>query len=125
MMNLRESIQATHDYLDGHFQTTENGNLTINIPYFLDSVGLAIDNTKWINEAILRDRRTKIEGLVFAGIIELCNMELKHDGFKASNYHIKKWFEKYGLDYKEVLAPLVKENKEYREEQIALREKEV
>ena len=122
MKTLKESIIKTHAYLDGHFQTCENGNLIIDTEYFLDSLRICIDNTSWIIRKISDNRRSPIHSCVWSGILELCDMELKHDGYKASNYHIKKWFEKYNINYEELLKPLIKEYSEYREECISEQE---
>lgn len=116
MKTLHENIMKTHEYLDSHFQTSSNGTLTINIDYLLDSIKITLDNTRYLIEAVTANRCTKIESLVYSAILELCDMELKFDGFKSSSYHIKKWFEKYNLDYKEVLKPLIEAYKEEREE---------
>lgn len=116
MKNLRENIDATINYLDGHFQTIENGVLAINEDYLRDSIELVIDNTERLISAVKANRRTKVEALVWGALIELCDMELKHDGFRASSYHLKKWFAKYGKDYKVVLAPLVETYRKEREE---------
>lgn len=116
MKNLKESINATINYLDGHFQTIENGALTINEEYLRDSIEIVIDNTKHLIDAVTANRRSKVEAIVWGGLLELCDMELKHDGFRASGYHLKRWFAKYGKDYKVVLAPLVEAYKAEREE---------
>ena len=116
MRNLRENIEATINYLDSHFQTIENGALTINEEYLRDSIELVVDNTQHLINAVTANRRSKVEALVWDGLLELCDLELKHDGFRASSYHLKKWFAKYGKDYKVVLAPLVEAYKREREE---------
>ena len=114
----KADILKTFEYLDGHFQTRENGKLTINKCYLLDSITMWVDNTESLITAITKDRHRKVESVVFEGLIDLCNNELKHSGNMATNYHIKKWFEKYGLDYKEELKPLVDAYKEEREESL-------
>lgn len=116
---LKERINKTHEYLDGHFATSE-GN--VDLGYLLDSVRCWIDNTEHLINAVSENRRKPIPGIVWSGLLELCDQELKYDGYKASSYHLKKWFEKYGLDYKEVLQPLVEQYTEERE--IAIKERE-
>lgn len=116
MKKLTANITVTHNYLDSHFQTIENGHVIINTEYLLDSIKIVIDNTENLINRVTADRRTKIHSIVFSGLLELCNMELKYDGHIATSYHIKEWFNKYGVDYKEILDPLVEEYTEEREE---------
>lgn len=116
---LKERINKTHEYLDGHFVTSE-GNLDLG--YLLDSIRFWVDNTEELINAVSENRRRPIRGIVWAGLIGLCDQELKFDGYKASSYHLKKWFEKYGLDYKVAIAPLVSQYEEERENAIKERE---
>lgn len=118
------NINRTFQYLDDHFQINQNGVNAIDEDYLKNLIELTIDNTERLYFAVTKDRRHSIEGIVFSGMIEMCNMELNFSGYQANGQHIKKWFEKYDKDYKTVLAPLVKKYKEERESAIAERQME-
>ena len=121
MAKLHTNINRTFDYLDEHFQYTKNGELTIDINYVLSSIETWIDNTQWLIDKVTKDRRSSIEATVFYGFVDMVNNELKHENMYCDNSHIKKWFLKYGMDYKTALSPLVAQYKEERERAIAER----
>lgn len=121
MKKLTANIIETENYLDSHFQTIENGQFTINVEYLLDAIKIVIDNTEYLINKVTSDRRTKIHSIVFSGILELCNIELKHSEHIATSYHIKDWFKGYGMNYKEILKPLIEEYTEERKEALRIK----
>ena len=119
MGKLHANINNTFEYLDEHFQIIENGKEKIDINYLLSSIEMWIDNTEELFDRIKKNHRCSIESTVFYGLVTMINDELKHKNSYCNNVHIKKWFAKYGVDYKEALSPLVTQYKKEREEAIA------
>ena len=85
-MKLRTNQSATINYLNGYFEDY-NGN--VDLEYLNDSIEMVINNTEWIREKLISNRRSPIHSIVWCGLMELCNMELKNEGYKCSRACLK------------------------------------
>lgn len=119
MMKLRTNQSATMNYLNGHF---EDYNSNVNLEYLNDSIEMIIDNTQWIREKLVSNRRSPIHSIVWCGLMELCDMELRDEGYKCSSAHLKKWLASHNLDYKTCFNGLIERLTEEREEMLSEKE---
>lgn len=119
MTKLRTNQSATMNYLNRHF---EDYNDNVNLEYLNDSIEMVIDNTKWIYEKLVSNRRSPIHSVVWCGLMELCDRELRNEGYKCSSAHLKKWLASHGLDYKTCFNGLIERLTEEREEMLSEKE---
>ena len=118
MMKLRTNQSATMNYLNGYFEDY-NGN--VDLEYLNDSIEMVINNTEWIHEKLLSNRRSPVHSVVWCGLMELCDMELNSKGYKCSSAHLKKWLTSHNLDYKTCFTGLIEQLTEEREERLSER----
>lgn len=114
MMKLRTNQSATMNYLNGHFEDY-NGN--VNLEYLNDSIEMVINNTEWIREKLVSNRRSPVHSVVWCGL-----MELNSEGYKCSGAHLKKWLASHNLDYKTCFTGLIERLTEEREEMLLEKE---
>lgn len=110
--NQNETIRV----LDGKFL---DSNGKIDISYFTGEVKNYVINcssTEYLYHWLVDDRRHPIHSIAWQALTECVDMELKYDGLRCTSAHLKKWFEIHGLDYKEVLKPLITQLTDEREE---------
>ena len=119
MMKLRTNQSATMNYLNGHF---EDYNGKVDLEYLNESIEMVIDNTKWIHEKLVSNRRSSIHSVVWCGLMELCDMELRNEGYKCSGAHLKKWLTSHNLDYKTCFTGLIEQLAKEREERLSEKE---
>ena len=118
-MKLRTNQSATINYLNGHFEDY-NGN--VDLEYLNDSIEMVINNTEWIREKLLNNRRSPVHSVVWCGLMELCDMELNSEGYKCSRACLKKWLTSHNLDYKTCFIGLIEQLTEEREEMLSEKE---
>lgn len=110
------NITKTNEILNQHFK---GSNDEVNKEYFTTSMLLFIDNTESLINSI-RDTKRPIYQIVWQGIIQYINTELRHEygkKYTASSYQLKKWIETaFNTDYKTVLEDLINKCKIEREE---------
>lgn len=116
---IKENMNVTMNYLNGHFEDY-NGN--VDLEYLNESIEMVIDNTKWIHEKLVSNRRSPIHSVVWCGLMELCDMELNSEGYKCSSAHLKKWLASHNLDYKTCFTGLIEQLTEEREEMLSEKE---
>lgn len=116
---MKENMNVTINYLNGHFEDY-NGN--VDLEYLNESIEMVIDNTKWIHEKLVSNRRSPIHSIVWCGLTELCNMELNSEGYKCSSAHLKKWLASHNLDYKTCFTGLIEQLTKEREERLSEKE---
>lgn len=121
---MRTRQAATIAVLDGKFLDYK-GN--VDIPYMCSEIENYVTNcsaTEYLYHKLVDNRRAPVHSIVWAGLMECINAELKYDDLCCVSRQIKKWFVMHGLDYKEVLAPLVRQLTTEREEVLAEKTKQ-
>ena len=58
---MKENMNVTINYLNEHFEDY-NGN--VDLEYLNDSIEMVIDNTEWIREKLVSNRRSPIHSVI-------------------------------------------------------------
>jgi hypothetical protein len=119
--------QFTFNALDGYFQM-EKG--TLNIDYFRDCIEDQIDIV-WRNTNVgagksrftvsMLDTSRKIHSLVWLAYLEFAAEVVKNeygDKYAVTSEQLKKYLEKYGYNYKDVMKPIISTVEKWREQAI-------
>lgn len=106
------SVQSALDDL-----YVENGKIIED--YLIDSIDIWLFNTeKLYNE--IKNRRRKSYSIAYEAMLDLfqsnVNDYLEKGSVRVTSDMVKRWFNKYGVDFKQLLVPIVEKIDEEREE---------
>lgn len=115
--------EMIYDILDGHYSSSSGD---INEQYLQDDVYMWLKNEQRLAKEITNTRR-KVTAIVWQAFINLINYYGNEEygsgyGWKMDQKAVQRWFKKYGADYKEVLAPVVSEVEQLRNERLGKKE---
>ena len=104
-----------YSILDSHYKDDYNGKVDSN--YVSDSVDMWLMNTKKLYDGIFNKRR-QAHSVAYEAMLDLFQSHIKDEGERITitSAMAQQWFKRNGLDYKEVLKPVVDRVNEERSE---------
>lgn len=119
---MKTNIRTTISVLDGKFLGYKG---KVDDSYMCSEIKNYVINccdTEYLYHRLVDNRRTPVHSIAWSALMECVNAELKIDNLICTSQQIKKWFTMHNLDYKKVLAPLISQLTEEREEMLAEKE---
>lgn len=112
---MKTNKQITFNVLDARFLGINN---VFNKEYFEDSICLVLDNNRELYEGVRKNNRTPIHSIVWKAFMLFTDEEIQYEyeDYMCTSTQLKQYFEKFGLNYVDVLADLVEAYTEKRKE---------